>query len=67
MKLSELYDIREALLSYRDFTSHNGDGDESGFVEEMYELDSKAIEAIDKEIKRLHAKNAMARVKRKLK
>lgn len=67
MTLDELYQIRDTLHDNWDFISSNTDSDETGLQEEMGERYGEAIEALDKEIKRIHLRNALARAKRKCK
>lgn len=66
MTLDALHKIRSTLIAYGDFASHNGDGDESGIMEEMNKSYSESMEFIHKEIERIIHKNALARAKRKV-
>jgi hypothetical protein len=67
MTLDELYQIRDTLHDNWDFISSNTDSDETGLQEEMGNRYVEAIDVLDKEIKRIHLINALARVKKKRK
>lgn len=64
MTLNEIVQIRKTLSSYSDFTAHNGDGDESGIVEDMFTQHQVSLSILDKEENRLIARNAKARAMR---
>jgi exoribonuclease R len=48
-----------------DFISSNTDSDESGVREEMGERYTESIKSVNKEVKRIYLKNAIARGRRK--
>ena len=65
MNLKELRYLRETLLSFQDVVSHHCNGDETGLYLEMMDDYGKSMEIIKKNVMKIHARNAIVRLKRK--